>query len=330
LLTEPRRIACIHLNQIGDLLFSLPALYNLRVRFPEARITSIVRPQCKELLSLSGLVDEIIERPRGADLRLAMRLRQSRFDLLLLFSTSVTSWLIAQLSDTRVVGFTHSLGGFRFAQRVPWMPPPSTQNNLRLVEAIGCPAAKTEYTGLIRPGCREQDEAERILCSAGIMAGDRFVALCPGASTGREVKCWTDEGFAQLADKLGNELSIKSVVIGVDGGERVCRRSNYAADLTGKTSLPALSCVLGRAEAFVGMDSGIMHLAAAMETPVIALFGPTDPSVTGPQGMGHRIVGVDLPCRPCLKSKCPIDRRCMMGITPEAVIAEVKKVLCGI
>ena len=313
------------MNQIGDLLFSLPALYNLRARYPNAHISSIVRPSCRELLSCSGLADEIIERPHGStadDLRLARSLRGKHTDLALLFSTSVAVWAMALLSGARArVGFTHSLGGLFLTKRVPWSEPPSTQNNLKLVEAIGCPIVKDSYVGLVKPDKHAQDEAEKILQSVGLAEG--FTVIAPGTSGGREIKAWSSQGFAQVADRLASEHGLKTMVVGLKGRKEICSLSRNAVDLTGKTPLPVLAAILERAKIFVGVDSGLMHLAAAMGTPVVGLFGPTNPDITGPQGEGHAIVSMNLPCSPCLKSECrePV---CMNRITPEQVMESVK------
>lgn len=311
------------MNQVGDLLFSLPALYNLRAAFPEAHIASVARPHCKELLLLSGLVNEVIERPRrpiGSGLRVAALLHRRRFDLALIFSTSLGTAILALLSRGRArVGFAHSPAAPFLTQRVPWTPPPSTQNNLRLLEAIGCPVAKRDYVGLIEPGRPERHEADEILRSTGIAPGEQFAILGPGTSGSREIKRWSDEGFAQVADRLADELGMKSLVVGLSGGNRIRALSGNAIDLTGKTSLPALAAVLERARIFVGVDSGVMHLAAAVGTPVVALFGPSDPAVTGPQGDSQHVIRADVPCSPCLKNDCA-DPVCMRSIRPDQVI----------
>lgn len=319
---DPRLIACFHLNQIGDVLFSLPALHNLKAKFPQARVVSVVRPQCAELLRLSGLVDEIVERPHSvpSDVSVARRLARRKPDLALLFSTSFAAWAMALLSGARArVGFTAR--GLFLTQRVPWAPPPSMQNNLRLVEAIGCPAVKRDYVGLISPGEAERDAADCIIREAGLDPADPFAVLCSGTSTGREIKRWSDEGFAEVADRLSAEHGLKPLVVGVGGGAAICDQSKSAVDLTGKTPLPVLAAVLQKARVFIGVDSGVMHLAAAVGTPVIGLFGPSDPTKTGPQGEGHHVICVDLPCRPCLTSRCDLGRACMERITPEMVLS---------
>lgn len=330
MLTDPRRIACFHLNQIGDLLFSLPALYALRKRFPRAHIASIVRPGCRDLALMSGLVDEAVVRPSGSiagSVRLGRALRRDPFDLMVLFSTSHAAWIVAQLSGSRVkAGFAHGVPAFGLHLRVPWLPPPSTENDLRLVEAIGCPVAKRDYVGLIRPGKQELTEADRLLSSVG--AGDRVAVLSPGASKGREIKRWPDECCARVADSLKERFGLTPIIVGISGdADGIMRISRHALDLTGRTSLPVLAGVLARSSLFVGTDSGVMHLACAVGVPVAAIFGPTDHRVTGPQGDRHRIVRLDLPCAPCMSGECRIGRPCMEGISADQVIVSVESLV---
>ena len=321
---EPRRIACFHLNQIGDLLFALPAIRGLRERYPQARITSIARPYLKDLLRLSGLVDEVIERARrpiGAGFRLAAELRRADYDLAVIFSTSLGMAVLARITGAPVrVGFDHPVSRLFVTKRVPSEGPPSMLNNFRLMEAIGCPVTKRDYVGLIHPGQAERDEAESVLRSAGIGADEPFAVLSPGASGRREIKCWSAEGFARVADGIARELGIRSVVVGLGSDFGICGLSANAVNLVGRTPLSTLAVVLERARVFIGVDSGVMHLAAAMRAPVVALFGPSDPEITGPLGEKHRIVSADVPCRPCHLSRCDRGLECMTAITPEMVL----------
>ena len=329
-MNEPQRIACFHLNQVGDLLFSLPALYNIRQRFPNAHIASVARPNCRDLLELSGLVDEMIERPRrplGSSFRVARTLRRKKFDLAVVFSTSLGMTALALMSGVpKRVGFGKMPTGLLLSSRLPWTSPPSTKNNLRLVEAIGCPVVKSDYVGIIRPRDSDEAGAEELLASVG-MADKQFVVLGPGTSTGREIKRWSNEGFAEVADSVADRLGIRSVVVGLAGGVEISRLSKNALDLTGNTSLPVLAALLRRARLFIGVDSGVMHLAAAMGVRVVGLFGPSDPEITRPQGEGHAVIQVDLPCRPCLAKTCSLDRICMTGIMPKTVFEVVSSLL---
>lgn len=325
------KIACFHLNQVGDLLFSLPALYNLRKKYPDAHITSIVRSGCKDLLILSGLVDDILVRPKGFKqtfLQFARRLRREKFDYMLLFSTAEEAWLLGQLSGARVkAGFTHSMRGLLLSPAVPWIPPPSTANNLRLAESLGCTTIKDNYAGLIMPGESEISAANNLLAETGLQPDDRYAVISSGTSTGREIKCWADDRFAAVADRLYLEFGMKSLVAGLNGGEGICSMSANAIDITGRTSLPVLAAVLKKSSLFIGVDSGVMHLAASVDTPVVGIFGPTDPEITGPQGTGHQIVRFPVDCSPCHRKECDNNRRCMAGVTIDMVFSAARSIL---
>ncbi|MDI6827011.1 MAG: glycosyltransferase family 9 protein [Armatimonadota bacterium] len=321
---DPESIVCFHLNQLGDLMFTLPAIYNLRSHFPDARIVSVARPAHRELLMLTGLVDNVIERPYGpfmAKVRLALQLRREHFDFAVLFSMSPETFILAMLANPKAkVGFR----GYRLNYRANKIGPPSISNNLRLMQAIGCPIVKHDYVGLIKLGEVERHRASELLRSSGLSEFVKYAVLAPGASRG--IKKWTQEGFVSLAKILQERFGLMPVLIGANSNESGARLSGSAVDLTGKTSLVDLAAILEKAKVFVGIDSGVMHLASAMGTPVVALFGPTRYDLTGPAGATSRIVTAGVPCAPCMKTKCsnPI---CMTNITAEQVAGAVGELI---
>jgi ADP-heptose:LPS heptosyltransferase len=327
-LRDPERIACFHLNQLGDLLFSLPALYALRQRFTVAHITSVARPAHRDILLLSGLADEVLERPYhplSAKISLALNLRKRRLDLAVLFSTSAESAILAGLARPREkAGFQ----GRGLAYRAEKIGAPSIANNLRLVEALGCFVEKKDYTRLVKLGDAERGRARNLLFSSGLPKITSYAVLAPGASGKRGVKEWTDEGFARVADHLAEDLGIVPVLVGTANESRIGTLSHSIVDLSGRTTVVELAALLEGAQAFVGIDSGVMHLAAAVATPVVALFGPTDPAQTGPSGDGHIVVTAGTSCSACMKHKCS-DPVCMREITPERVIEAVAACLEG-
>ncbi|MDH7480789.1 MAG: glycosyltransferase family 9 protein [Armatimonadota bacterium] len=323
-MNNPEKIVCFHLNQLGDLMFTLPALYNLRHHFPKARIVSVARSAHRELLTLTGLVDNVLERPYGpwsAKVRLALKLRRERFDIAVLFSMSTESAILAAVAGPKAkVGFR----GPGLTYRVKKFGPPSISNSLRLVEAIGCPIVKNDYVGLIKLTEAERQKASDLLSSAGLPKFANYAVLAPGST--REIKQWTHEGFVSLASLLHSEFGFASVIVGAER-DRIIEQSNGAiVDLLGKTSLADLAAILERAKVFVGVDSGVMHLAAAMGVPVVALFGPTRHDLTGPLGNRNRIVTAGVPCAPCMKTSCN-DRICMRNITVEKVVEAVGECL---
>lgn len=176
----------------------------------------------------------------------------------------------------------------------------------------------------------DQPEAETMTGAEGVNKDvPRFVAVNPVALW--ETKLWEDEKFAELGDRLREELGIGIVLTGGEAGplERIRGRMRTGAvNLGGRTTLRELACLYRQASLLVTTDSGPMHLAAAMGTPVVALFGPTDPARTGPYGPGHRVIRRALSCAPCLRKRCG-NPRCMTEISVEEVFEAVRKMVVG-
>ena len=155
----------------------------------------------------------------------------------------------------------------------------------------------------------------------------RFVAVSPVAFW--ETKLWEDDKFAELGDRIHRELGIAVILTGGEAGplEKIRARMKTAAvNLGGQTTLRELASLYRDASLVITTDSGPMHLAAAVGTPVVALFGPTDPARTGPCGPGHRIIRRGISCSPCFRKQCEAPR-CMTEITVEDVFAAVKDML---
>jgi 3-deoxy-D-manno-octulosonic-acid transferase/heptosyltransferase-1 len=160
--------------------------------------------------------------------------------------------------------------------------------------------------------------------------GFRFVAVNPVAFW--ETKLWEEEKFAELCDRIHQELGIGVILTGgaADPLDRIrALMTTEAVNLGGRTTLRELACLYRQAALVVTTDSGPMHLAAAMGTPVVALFGPTDPARTGPYGAGHRVIRRGLDCMPCFRRRCET-RNCMREITVEEVFKATEEILAGI
>lgn len=329
--TEPLRIVTFHLNQVGDLLFSLPALASLRAGFPGAHITAVVRPSLTSLLRPSDLVDSIIERARGGLLakgRLIWRLRREKFHIAVSFSQAEECVLLSRFSGAAVrAGFDGGHFASAFTLRTEKAGPPSTMNNLRLVRALGCPVVQDTYVGLVKLTQDDLNDAQELLIKAGVSPGRPLVVLGPGTSRRRTIKEWPSERFAAVADHLATNKSAQVLILGAEPDPQIHMAARApVTDLSGRTTLRQASAILKRAILFIGVDSGLMHLAAAMATPCVAIFGPTDPSLTGPQGQGHAIVRLGLGCSPCFRKTCPFNRECLENLTTETVIKAAEEI----
>jgi heptosyltransferase-2 len=334
-----RRILIRQVNWLGDAVLSLPAVEALHRRFPQAEVVLLARGWVEGLFEGHPAVQRVMALPHGggpsglaARWRLARALRAQGFDLAVVlpnsFDAALTPWLAG---IPRRVGF--SADGRRWLLTDP-VPRPrrrpgrhQAESYLDLARALGA----TGSADLQLPvSDRAHGRAAALLCTAGIAVGDALVAIGPGSIYGG-AKRWPADGFARVADALVERRGARIVLVGSarEGAilaEVASRMRQPVVNLAGRTELPALAGVLARARLLLANDSGAMHLAAAVGTPVAAVFGPTDADATAPLGGGHRIVREPVPCSPCLFRECPIDHRCMRRLGVERVLREVLEV----
>lgn len=320
------RIVTFYMDQLGDLLFSLPALWALRQTFAGARLVGVVRPPLAPLLESTGLVDGVLRREKGWGERrkLLFELRRERFDVAVCFSQSRECVLLPWAAGVpRRLGFAGAHFARLLTERVPLQGPPSLAGNLALVQRLGCATPKKDYVGLLRVSDSQREEARQLLHGAGWDGARKIAVIAAGASKRQAIKMWTNEGFAEIADRLSETMQV--VFVGLEGVDGIRRRlKRPGIDLTQKTNLLQLVGVLAHAALFVGVDSGVMHVAAALGVPVVALFGPTDPQATGPCGEGHQIVRNRWWCSPCHLKVCPYQHECLDSITADAVWAAIQ------
>jgi heptosyltransferase-2 len=180
---------------------------------------------------------------------------------------------------------------------------------------------------------REEDRrwADQILSDFGLLNGRILIGMNPGATYGL-AKCWSPARFGELGKKLSKKWRAAVLLFGREGEKSIAQEivqqiGEGGIDLTGKTGLLQLAALLERCHLLVSNDTGTMHVATGVATPVVAIFGSTDPITTRPWGDEHRIVKKDTPCSPCLKRICPMDHQCMDLITVEEVEEVVNKKL---
>ena len=197
---------------------------------------------------------------------------------------------------------------------MPKTGPPSVHNHLQLVRALGIETTATSYVGLVAPSASDLQWARDRLRQAGLDESTPYVLMAPAASRRRAVKEWPAGRFAELSRHV-LELGYGVVVVGTNHlAEFADFTTTPFVDLTGETSLCQILALAQGATCFVGIDSGVMHLAAAVGCRCLGLFGPSDSRITGPQGEGHRVVRLGLDCSPCHASACD-SKRCMEGLS---------------
>ncbi len=185
--------------------------------------------------------------------------------------------------------------------------------------------------GLVRLAPEDEEAGAGLLASCALTGGGPLLALAPGESTVHPYKSWSAAGFAGVAHELAHDLDARLLVVGGErdralGDEIIADLGPRAASLAGRTTPSVLAAVLARCDLLTGIDSGPMHVAAAMGRPVVGLFGPTNPYRTGPQGDDHRIIFHRQPCWPCMTPTCH-DRPCMSSISVEEVVTATRELL---
>jgi lipopolysaccharide heptosyltransferase II len=332
-------------NWLGDVVMALPAIADVRRHFAGATLTIAARAPLAALAALVPGVDETIalEGGRGARIvatlrRNARRLRAGRFDATLLLPNSFHAALVAfgariperwgYRTDCRAPMLTRAVA----RPRAPRMH--QAEYYQHLTSALGFPAGPLRAE--ICVDARHRADADRLLRAHG-WDGGPLVGIAPGAAYG-SAKRWLPDRMGAVAARLARDGHASVVLVGADADrdtvEIVTRTASAEGaapgrvlNLAGKTDLPVLAGVLSRCRAFVSNDSGAMHLAAAVDVPVVAIFGPTREWATsplpGPSRIETAIVRTDVPCRPCMLRTCPIDHRCMTRIAVDDVMAPV-------
>jgi heptosyltransferase II len=315
-------------NWIGDAVMSLPFMRALRRRYAGDRLTVLARRGPAAIYRAEGSADEVLTRSSFLDDVLVLRTR--RFDEAWLLPNSMRAALLAVLSGaSRRRGYATDRRGWLLTNAPP--PPPGTRHQLRdydeLLLSGGVPP-DLDPPRLPIPEAAAQRAGEA-LSAASLAPGD-LVVLCP-ASASAATKRWPPDRFAALCDRLAQRGFACAVATGPgerDLGDTVAQAARAAPPVVG-TDLDAveLAAVFARARLVVANDSGPAHLAAAVGTPVVAFFGPTDPGRTAPSGAPMRILDRYVFCSPCFRETCPYGHECMEEITVDDAMRAVEELL---
>jgi heptosyltransferase-2 len=337
MLPEVERLLVVSPNWLGDAIMALPAVADLRRRFPRARLMVAARRTISALFRMSPLVDEVIEtQSRRADIA---ALRALGADASLLLPNSFASaWLVRRAGIPERWGYAADLRKPLLSRAVPRpaIRVHQAEYYRRLLKGLGIENGPLEPE-LVVPG-RAIDAARELLRASGWGEQQRCVVMAPGAAYGG-AKRWPAEYFAEVATRLVRERSVHCILIGSAGDraitqwvQRIVPQDARASiiDLAGVTTLDTLAGVLALAGACVSNDSGAMHLASAVGAPLVALFGPTRERETAPlvrRGGRVDVLINHVWCRPCMLRECPLDHRCMKDLSPERVFMAVADLL---
>ena len=329
-------ILIVKLSAIGDVIHTLPSLAALRGLYPDAHITWVVEEAAANIVKNHPYLNAVIVSRRKSWSKdilnnkflkplfnmhsLIKELRQRPYDLVIDFHGLFKSSIIVLFSSgKRKLGYDslQELSGLFLNEKIHEdMNKHAVDRYLDFPRYLGAKIDKAEF---VLPPNNDAEAKVQLLMSKYNLDDNNFIAINPIAYW--ETKLWDDDNFARLADLIRNNLKMDVVFTGSEKSIIEVITSKMKAkgiNLGGQTTLLELAYLYKKARLVITTDSGPMHLAAAVGTPVVALFGPTDPARTGPYGEGHTIVRTELPCSPCFLKKCPT-RKCMQDISPEQV-----------
>jgi len=344
---DPARVLLLRLERIGDLLMALPGVAAVRALAPQARIDLVVGSWNEDLARAIPFVDTVetldaawLAR-RGEGLKVpalvgaARRWRQRHYDLAINFEPDVRSNLmIAVAGASWAAGYRSAGGGALLDQALDYDPRAHTTDNaVRLVSTVFGSAAQSSSHSLLTIPEEHRRRAEAIV---GPRPGP-LIAL--HVSGGRPVKQWPPERFAEVARQLAVERRATILLTGspadrplIDELTRGLPAGSYV-DTSTADNLLTVAALLAQADLLITGDTGPMHLAAAVGTPIVAVFGPSDPRRYAPRGPHDRVVRVDLACAPCNRIRLPPARcrvgtpDCLMGVSIAAVLQAANQVL---
>jgi len=354
---QPRRILVIRLDLIGDLVLSMTVVRALKRTYPGAQIDLLALPSSAQIVrddpDLSSVITydpNVWRRPKAlaqgrnwrAALSVIRRLRGRRYDIAVSVFGNWAAMLAVASGAKRRVGFgRESYPGFMTDSVAGrhWQPGERLHEVdycLKLARAAGATVTPEDRIPRLFVAASARDELDMLLHEVGI-SNDKPLIACHVSSNNGQSKRWPVPYWATLIDHLVGERGAQVVLTGAPGDlpliERVMSRMEQTAfNLAGKTSLAQLAALLQRADVLVSGDSGPMHIAAAVGTPLIAIHGPTDPAHSGPVSPLATILRSGIWCSPCYNAKGPADCRfyttqCMKNILPARVLEIIEEKL---
>lgn len=349
----PRHILMIRTDLMGDVVLSLPAVHAMRRAYPEAEIDMLVLPPNVGVIKHDPAISRIITydpniwRRPNAFLTLAsyrkflglMRdLRSARYDLCLSLAGDWASVFAFFSRARRRVGYRGEAYPFFMTDPVEDRRYRVRQHEVDYIAGLARAAGGTVDSEQREPRLviseQAREEVKALLAGCGVQEGDLLIAAHAGATNGL-AKRWPIPHWARLADLLIEQLGAKVVLTGAASDAEivdavVSRMRKQPINLVGMTNVPQLAALLERCDLVISGDSGPLHIAGAVGTPVVAIHGPTDPGLSGPAGKDATVLRLGIWCSPCYDASYWAECRffnpvCMKGIVPGEVLAAARE-----
>jgi len=332
---NPKRILVIKLRYIGDVLLCTPVLRALKQQFPGAQLTCLVNPGTEAVLLHNPYVDEILLSARSgwlAQLQGLRAIRARKFDCVIDLTDGDRAALITALTGAaRTIGFNDEA---RWRGRLYSHCVSAKCGSMHMVNYFAQALSCVGYDRCLGDPevfvSEEEERSARRLLETMNLTGKPWVMIHPTARF--PFKAWPPERFSRLSDWF-SEKGLPVVIVGNQADQKTNRLIQDRAQLrpislVGRTTLLELAALMKHCSLFVGNDSGPMHVAAAVDCPVLALFGPSNPSVWGPRGNRVSVIYKGMDCEQCYQTGCfRGEESCMQTISIEEVYAQAMDML---
>lgn len=321
---SPKNIVVRMPNWLGDAVMASPVLQLLKQEFPDAKLTLYGTKASLALFEHDPFVDDFLtlDKKKSGQLKI-QDLKDRKFDCGVLLTNSFSSaWLFFRAKIATRLGFSKDMRALFLTHSLPYPKDKSKMHHIQLYqELLKRVGINKESNPKLYLSDAEKKWATNFLSEHKIKPDSLLIGINPSAAFGSS-KCWLEDRFRELSIELLKHSSTHLLFFGdssaKEKNERICLGLKSSINLAGETSIRQLMALTQKCDLFLTNDSGPMHIACAIETPVVALFGSTSPEATGPYGRGVYL-RKKVSCSPCYKRECPIDFRCMKAIKVQDV-----------
>ncbi|MDD4203025.1 MAG: lipopolysaccharide heptosyltransferase II [Candidatus Omnitrophica bacterium] len=334
------RILITRTDRIGDVMLSTPVIRAIKAKYPDSYLAFCLRPETAPLIVNDPLVDEVIEYDKKGKykkfkgmLNFAFEIRRKKFDMAIVLHPTNRMNLTCFLAGIKKrIGYDHKLGFLltdRVAHKKQLGLKHETEYTLDLLRHIGIDPVDKRLRLYVSD--QDIDRAKQLCEENYIPKGANVITVHPGASC--RSKIWPFHKFAELIDRLNEDSSVRVILVGAQSDLQLCNKVNALVssrliNLVGQTSIGVLAAILKKSKVFVSNDSGPVHMAVAVGTPVVDIFGRKDPGLSplrwGPRGEKDIVIHKDAGCKKCLAHNCDKHFKCLDAISVDEVYDAVR------
>jgi heptosyltransferase-2 len=340
-----KKILIRGVNWIGDAVLTTPAIQAVREAFPDSSITLLVKPWVADIFRDNPHINEIIlyedhYNSISGKIKLAKKLKSRGFQSAILLQNAFDAALLARLAGIpERIGYSRDLRGPLLTRAIPVEKEILKQHQvfyyLNLLQKSLNIEPNVPEPAIYLQRDEIHDARELLRQSLNLTHDTPLIGINPGATYG-SAKRWIPERFAEVIHRIVTKLSGRAVLFGSKSERGIAEEilshvhlpDSHYLNLAGKTDLRQLASLISECDVFITNDSGPMHMAAALLVPVIAIFGSTDSTTTGPYGEGHTVINKNISCSPCLERECPEGHlKCMEDISAHDVFRAVNDII---